>query len=472
MHKKYFYLAIIVFFITAIFSLGHNHPDEYHQILGFAAYKLGILPASKLQWEFAAQMRPSLQPAIIVALVKIGNMIGIENPFTIATISRILAGILSLLSISVFINAFIDTIKNPRWQKWFVLMSLFGYLTVYNGIRFSSESFGGGFLLLGFSLLFIPRFRYNHIGHLLIGIILGLSFISRFQMGFAIVGLIAWLIYARRISVGLFVCLSIGFLISLIGGVILDHWLYGEWVFTPWNYFAQNILAGKASSFGEESPIFYLALAGFIPLGPLFIFGTLGTFISKPKHAITWTILPFVLAHLIVGHKELRFLVPIIGFMPICIIYTLEYLSDKYVKIANYWQSDKCNTLIKWMWGINCFFLLCVMFTPSATQLPLGRHIYDKYQQAATFYYITEGGNILDFYKRMDLTLQQIQTPNEAVCQAGKTCLVALTCQQIREYNYNKGQIVYSNCPSWIFKLDFNNWLERTALYNVYDISN
>ena len=222
-------------------------------------------------------------------------------------------------------------------------------------------------------------------------------------------GLIAWLIVMRRIRFSLLICLFIGFVISLGLGFILDHWLYSAWVITPWNYFVQNIINGKAATFGEESPLFYLAILAFIPLGPLYILGALYVFIAKPNQAITWTLLPFVLAHLIVGHKELRFLVPIIGFMPLCIIYFLEYLSNKFIRINNYFQGVQANKAVNWLWGINYFILAGVMFTPSATQLPLGKTIYNEYKQDATFYYITEGGNILDFYKRRNLTLKQIQ---------------------------------------------------------------
>lgn len=50
----------------------------------------------------------------------------------------------------------------------------------------------------------------------------------------------------------------------------------------------------------------------------------------KRKHVITWVMLPFIVGHLLVGHKELRFLIPLLSFMPFVILDSLQILAEKY----------------------------------------------------------------------------------------------------------------------------------------------
>ena len=100
---KYIYIALLLYIITAYFSAGHNAPDEYYQILEFAAYKLGFGNPQFLMWEYHAQMRPALQTLIVCGVYKSLASLSIINPFITAFVSRLLSGLLSLLAMYVFI---------------------------------------------------------------------------------------------------------------------------------------------------------------------------------------------------------------------------------------------------------------------------------------------------------------------------------------------------------------------------------
>ena len=64
-------LSLGIFFVTALRSSGFHQIDEHFQILEFAAFKLGLTNQGELPWEYSAQMRPALQPAIVVLIYKI-----------------------------------------------------------------------------------------------------------------------------------------------------------------------------------------------------------------------------------------------------------------------------------------------------------------------------------------------------------------------------------------------------------------
>ena len=94
-YRNYFLFGFVVMIITAWFSVGAHHPDEYYQVFEFANYKMGHTPVADLPWEFAAQCRPALQPFIVVILSNVLEILGMYNPFVVAFILRLLMGILS-----------------------------------------------------------------------------------------------------------------------------------------------------------------------------------------------------------------------------------------------------------------------------------------------------------------------------------------------------------------------------------------
>lgn len=479
MKLKYIYTAFALYVITAYFSVGHNSPDEYYQILEFAAYKLGLGDPRFLMWEYHSQIRGSLQPWIVVIIYKALTRVAITNPFVIAFVIRLLSGMLSLVAVIIFIKAFISSIKTEEYKRWFVLLSLFTWLIVYNSIRFSSENFSAKLFLLGFSLLFLPNLRRSFFTYLGIGLLLGLSFITRFQSGILVLALLIWLIWVNNFSVinginkkvinwNKFLVLCLGILIAIIIGVMIDKCFYSNWVFTAWNYLDMNLLQGKAASFGENQWYFYLVVAALLPYGPFYVYSTILCAIYKIKHPVVLATVIFVILHSLIGHKELRFLVPVISFMPLLIIYSFETITAKYsfafgIKLKKLWQG---------LWGFNCFLVVLVAFLPSGTQLVLCKALYDMYDTPAQLYYFTEGGHVIDFYKRKNMQLTPIDVINQVKCDADKVCLVALTCQQVvaNPQIAATGKVVYFNCPKWLLNLNFNGWLDRSAVYNVYEL--
>lgn len=465
--SKLFYIAIAIYLITAYFSLGHLHPDEYYQILEFAAFKLGLTSAHGLTWEFYSQIRPTLQPVLVIYLYKIVAMFGKTNPFLVAILTRVFAGILSLIAVFMFIDTFKDELKSANKQKWFILLSIFSWLAVFNGIRYSAENVSGKIFIIAICLLFNSKIDKRNFIYFSVGVLLGFSFFVRFQNAFMIIGLIAWLIFINKnLKLSSYVSIFLGLLLAIYIGVAIDHWFYGDWVFTPWRYFKANIIDGKASTFSVDPWYTYLYIAGLIPYGPLYVCGGLYFMFYRKKHVITWMMLPFIVGHLLVGHKELRFLTPLLTFMPFVILDALQVFENKY----NWHFNSKLIKLNTIAWRFNCFLLIIVMFVPAAMQIKINELLFKNYAAPTAFDYITEGGNVLDFYKHLNLRPTYIPNPNQLDCKPTENCILALTCQETVKYKWHTGKLLYSDCPSWIFKLDFNNWLERTALYNVYEI--
>jgi phosphatidylinositol glycan class B len=125
-----------------------------------------------------------------------------------------------------------------------------------------------------------------------------------------------------------------GFSLILLLGVLIDRWFYAQWVFTPWSYFwlffENDILNGTESSFGTSSPFYYLEALYQLPthfVGVVLLVCFVIAVIFKPKNPVTWFIIPFVLIHSLISHKEERFLFPIVFLFPFFVLAAFSFLS-------------------------------------------------------------------------------------------------------------------------------------------------
>jgi phosphoglycerol transferase MdoB-like AlkP superfamily enzyme len=86
------------------------------------------------------------------------------------------------------------------------------------------------------------------------------------------------------------------------------------------------------------------------------------------KHPITWITIPFFLLHQYLGHKEMRFLFPILPFAPI--IFAL--IADKIALIKQFNSNIILIKLMKVIFFIaliiNSALLILVMFLPSSKE--------------------------------------------------------------------------------------------------------
>lgn len=467
--KQLLAIGFAVLLITAFFSKGYHHFDEHFQILEFASLKLGMSNAANMPWEYNTQMRSAVQPAFVVGLYSLLEFVGIENPFIISTLLRLVSVTFSFGITLLMINIFRNEVSEEFFGNWFLPLSLFLWFSAYNSARFSSENWSALFFMAGFCLAFYFPNRFSRF--LLIGILLGTSFLLRFQSGFLILGFLVWLLFIKKEKLfGLLLC-NVGVLLSIALGVLADKWLYGDWVLSCWNYFNQNILLGKAAGFGTEPWWWYLKevfLQGIPPFSLLYLAGTLFFLIKKPKHPFTFILVPFLLVHLVVAHKEIRFLFPVIYFLPFILSTALEK-SEISRKLPGW------SVFQKGFWLVNFILLAIVMFRPADNTIGLYEAIYTKYSQRATLYYTDKNPylRVLDvkWYKRTNLEIIKINSVQEL---PEKTKGISLfVTENVNDANQitQPHQLIYSGLPEWIKYFNYNGWIDRTRFWYVYELN-
>jgi len=474
--KKIYLATFLVFLLCCFFSEGYHHFDEHFQILEFAGSRLNITTADDLPWEFHHQMRSTIQPTIAIAVYKLMQIIGVSDPFLVALMLRILSALLAFSTIWLLYKNFSKEITDIKLKSWFILFSFFLWFVIYNGVRFSSENWSGALFSVAFSLFFLVKNRSSTF-YFLVGVVLGLSFLFKYQAGLLITGFMSWIIFVKKEKM-----LNTSFLISgiicmFILGILVDKWFYGEWTITAWNYFNQNLLLDKVSSFGTEPWWWYIQKFIIQGAPPLSIIFTISLFILitfKTRSPITWSLLPFLIFHFIVGHKELRFLFPIIYFLPIILIKAIEIIQLRF--ISRFASKKYLRIIITICLVVNFIFLSIVIFRPADHQIALYRSIYRNYKNPTNLYYISKNPymRVLDikFYKRNNLEIKRFDMDKKMNLQNDSTSLIVYTHKNHpKEVNENH-KLVYCTFPKWITKFNFNNWLDRTSSWYVYELEN
>jgi len=476
LESKIKYAALIVFLLTAIFSIGHHHSDEYFQIIEFAQYKLGHIDASFLPWEFHEKMRPSIQPWMAYISIKSLNYLNVTNPFTIITIIRIISAIFLWLVITK-LNKLIAKKYFPdkRWSHLFYLSTYLLWFVPFLSVRFSSENFGQVFLLLGIYYLLKDNKNYRDL--LGLGVFLGLSVLFRYQMGIAVIGVFFWVLIKSDIPLSKYVFSLTSFAIIILFGVFLDYLFYDEFVLTAYNYLKLNLIEGKASSFGVEPWWFYIVtfLGVAIPPISLILFPS---FLNGCKRLIndvsTWSIIPFILVHFLIGHKEMRFLFPVSYLFIFISIYGLmHYFRNREIKKYH-------RRIFNFSLGLNVFLLLLMMFKPLNEMVANYRFMYNNLElgkgtilslEKDTYYLMA--GLKSTFYNPESYSSTFVETENDLPIYLEEnqidTCFFVYGkfdyLGEIKNYNVEK---VYSAYPGWIKNIDFIDWQKALNTHSIF----
>ena len=429
-NKIYLRYALIAFAIAVVTSwtnFGHLCGDEYSQIFEFAAWKLGYVQHSDLRlWEFDSQMRPSIQIWMVVASYRLLGLFTNEvNPFAVNYLIYLLSGVISIVSILVFTGAFIQRVAE-KYRDYFVILSLFTWLVLYTNTHFNSENICGHLLLLAVGIFYANLEKTERFLPLVTaGILLGLSFSCRFQTGFSILGLLIWFFinsWKSEAFVRWFI-LSASLLLSVsVFTILADYFFYDRFVLSPYNYFYQNIVTGTMNRASGVSPWFaYLFMVSiYLPFGPLYVLSTIRQTIRFPLDVLTSIIAPFVLFHCLIGHKEIRFLLPMLGFMPILMMGTLDELVGRFRYLEQHLPM-----IVRVLWSVNiiaCFSMLI----PAATEIGAWRYLHDHYRKPTLLYYKGSVHQKLLYYRRPNLQVIACKEGDPTPCPSGFNALIAI----------------------------------------------
>ncbi|MBI2801538.1 MAG: hypothetical protein HYX63_14880 [Gammaproteobacteria bacterium] len=477
--------AGLVHFVAAIFSAGYFHSDEHFQILELAGLKLGFNSPHDLAWEFTNKMRPAIQPALAYLVVKVMGLLGLDNPFRAAIVLRLLSGALGMASSLMLYQVFRRQIRSARLCHWFLVLSLLTWFMVYVHIRYSAESWCGSlfFTGLGLYLYAVEHTKVRAWQLLLAGLLLGLSFAFKAQAGLLIAGFALWLVVIKRAPLPQLSVLGVGFAISIVICSGLDRWFYGSWILSSWNYLNGNILENNLARFSQD-PWWYYFKAVFTsaipPWSVALIIGISFFLIRCWSSPITFALIPYLLVHMAIGHKELRFLFPLVNAIPVMLVLAAHHFNEIMPRQSG--TGNRIANASRWFARsfvvLNFVLLGLVCFIPSRSQIRLFEVIYERNYR--NLYVLSDNDPYSffelhnNFYKRRTLNVMrptQVTSPRLGDMRtAGSAVLAQGSFKNAEACGPRDGfRKIYQSLPNWLRTIKVTGWQKRTKIYCLYE---
>ncbi len=401
--------ALVVSVLTAWFNRGFLTSDEHWQIIEFAWHRLGHEPASALPWEFAERIRSGFQPWLAAGLFTLLERAGAFTPFLAAFLLRLASALLGLWVSLRLCARLLPTIRRQAYRRLAFYGTLFLWMAPFLRARFSADGWGASLTFLGLTLLLdaadawpadergagapIPaRAVVLAAGA---GVVWGFAFFVRVQMAPAIAGASLWLLVYRCGSWRPIALAAAASLVAVAANVVIDHWLYGAWVFTPFRYVDVNMIHGVAAQRGT-SPWWMTFAPALLLLLPPFDVLALATLLvgawTCRRHLLAWMILPFVLAHAASAHKEVRFMIPMLLPIALALGVSLDRLPARLAAWLDAPRLRAVRAASAWTAAVaNAVALTVVTFLAASPTFPLVEKVAEIGRAGQTRLYVIPG---------------------------------------------------------------------------------
>ncbi len=469
-------IALLVQFVTCLTQIGYLHPDQHFQLIEFSSWQLGEPSGATRVWELTSHIRPTVQVYFFSGFVEMCRFVGITDPYIQLTILRVLMG---LAGFALFNAMAVYSFRDNRRVLYLVLLLLnFSWLLPYTRAMFSSEMASS---LAFFGAVLLYERRGNSFFYVLLtGLLFSMAFYFRFQMAFGLAGFGLWLLVVEKKYRNL-APLLIGFSVGLAVNMLLDYQFYHGLVFTPYDYFRVNITEGKAAEFGTSGPLYYVVMLFLVVGAPTLSFFLIYYVVKQTRSAyrqpLFFAVLFFIIGHSFVGHKEERFLFPILNVLPILAGWGLPAFIGYYKQagktIRQFITGNVCVSL-----ALNALALVIFTLVPISQTVEFSRRLTNRFVSSnTTIYYLartpfeTQGGLPLTFYRRHYPNFKLVGIQQADSVQYLKNSWLVTTYNDAKDSHVALDSLgytpqLYSSALIW----NVNRFLESKQINTINDI--
>ena len=472
------FCAVAVHLVAAWFSVGHYHVDEHHQILEFSRVLSEDPAPENLAWGYHdVKIRSGFQPHIAWAVAAALEAAGIPSPFAAAFVLRLLSGALALAASFLFLSAFLPDLRTRSAQRAAAWTTLLLWVLVFVHVRFSSEGWAASLMLLALALYRKFDAAKNRPGFAWVGFALGLAFLARYQIGLMLAGFGFWLLLVRRTEFPALAALAAGAAAALILGAALDWRFYGEPTLSWANYLAFHLESPTST---ERSPLYYLNLSAVAapPIGVLLAPALACFWVLARRHPLTWTTVPYVLAHFYLENKQARFMFPLLPMLPL-IAATMWERAAPWLSARPKWSAGIRRTAVASA-ALNIPLLLFAMLFPASKEIAMWRDcILPLAQKEGAVLHLRDAGMnrnemALDFYNagrvRIEMTADESELAGADFSRRVFYAARKERGEQIRAAGF-EARLECVALPEWVLAVNINNWTSRASVWRVWEIS-
>lgn len=461
--KKYIYWGLFFHFAAVIFSIGYYNHDEQRQVLQMVGYKLSMIDKSFLDFQYQSQIRSWLHPIMYVWIGKIYLLFAKPDPFHLAMVFRFFSSLLGISSIWVLFKSFKTKLSfEISSENYFLFSSLMWFIPFLHA-RTSNENLCTSFFIFG---LYFFKKSGKFKDYFWCGFLWAFSFFLRFQMAFMIIPAMIWSLFGDNLKARLknFIPFTLGFLLMSIINTLIDFYYYGNLTFTPFNYIEVNFFKHYLTQFGT-SPWYEYVSEGFRygpkPFSLLFILSFFLFWLKRPKDLITAMTLPFFIIHSFIGHKELRFIFPIIMFLPIIMTILLDelpYINQKKLKI--------------FFLFFNIPLIIYNSFIPASSLTIFYRHLYYKSKLVDKIYVFAPYEDYVKFYRKTEIKYPIINESelHQIVQNSNYSYFIATSSEQREAFSREtKCHQDYTLAPNWIYEISFLKHSKKFKKWSFFE---
>ena len=470
--KKIALVSLALHILAAIFSTGFHHFDEHFQVLEFLNFRVGNMNSSTLPWEFTSMVRPWFQVSLYACLYNLFSFIGISSPFIHTFIFRLVTALFGWAALCSLWPLICDWIKDQKYRSLTWGLIHLAWFVPYIQARTSGESLGSSFLILALcGFLLFKDWKHHLIKKgFLIGVCFGAAYSARYQIALMVAFLWFWEIFIGERKWRLLLSSALGILFMIGMGVVFDHWGYGQWTFAPWNLLYADFFEGILKATGVTPWWEFLRLSfnrGIPPISLILMLATLHFWIVNWRHPLTWAMLPLFVFHSIIGHKELRYIFPLIMLTPLLLgVYIYQYRE----KFENLWNSKRFRYPIKFTVTLNLILLLASSLKPANPSANFYRYLHNHPEINQMSFpkdnspFQMVGLDIM-YYRPKGLLLSEYSSLENANSKYIFTHRGKLLFEMERRKNC---QNIYMTYPRFLLNFNIGNWISRSRVWAIF----
>lgn len=322
--KNIFTLCLAFRIANSLLIQTYFNPDEHWQALE-VAHRI-VFGYGHLTWEWRKGIRSYFHPLVFAVLYKVLALFGLDTPWFMAHAPRLLQALFSAVG-DLYFYRLSNAIFGNFVAKWALFSQLANWFMFFCFNRTLSNSLETVLTLVG--LYYWPCMRASPSKVPLVLRKWGLA-IAALACAIRPTSAITW-VYVGLLELAVtrdrlkFLVLEVVPIGALVLGLscLLDRLMYGSWVIVPLNFLKFNFLSSGGDYYGTHKWHWYFSQGFTVMLFTFLPFSIAGSIKSKCwklSGLIAWVLIVYSIQ----GHKEFRFVLPM---LPIALMFSGYSLS-------------------------------------------------------------------------------------------------------------------------------------------------
>ncbi|XP_031394344.1 GPI mannosyltransferase 3 isoform X2 [Punica granatum] len=323
--RNVFLLCLAMRAVNSLLVQTYFNPDEHWQALE-VAHKIAF-GYGHLTWEWKEGIRSYLHPMVFALLYKVLALLGLDKPWLMVKAPRLLQSFFCAIG-DLYLHKLSHVLFGYCVARWALFSELLNWFMFFCFPRTLSNSLETVLTLVG--LYYWPCLRASSSRDPAVSRSWGL-FVAALACAirptsaiiWAYIGLLELWFTSDRMKFIFLETIPIGALV-LGFTFLLDRLVYGSWVFVPLNFLKFNFLSSGGDYYGTHVWHWYFSQGFTVMLFTFLPFSLAG--IAMAKHWRLSGLIGWVLGlYSVLGHKEFRFVLPV---LPVALIFSGVYLAS------------------------------------------------------------------------------------------------------------------------------------------------